>query len=349
MARDLFIHIGLPKTGSTALQTFFAKNRDALLEKSVDYLPIGNFAEAKAGQISSGNGALLARSMLPEKNEAYLPWNQERVSGAFKAAVAKSGSIAMLLSSELFALAEVPAWSNLLTLCREFDLSVTFLAVLRNQCDWVSSSYLQRIKRHKLTQDSDEAIRRVYLEAKYLKYNSYFASLSPLVNGRIGLISYDQVSSKGLIPAMMSRIGVTDLSSFTVDKAPINITPTPEEIAFLRICNQFNPDMTFSDVLAMPLANANHSGSSQRWTAINPTLREKIQANFAEENKSLMATFNLPGDFFGQPCANYVDLEAISISMPTLSMLLARYLTTYDRRIRALSHEVATVKRAQHK
>ena len=65
---------------------------------------------------------------------------------------------------------------------------MTFLAVLRNQCDWVSSSYLQRIKRHRLTQDSDEAIRRVYLEAKYLKYNSYFAALSPLVNGRIGLM-----------------------------------------------------------------------------------------------------------------------------------------------------------------
>ncbi len=349
MARDLFIHIGLPKTGSTALQTFFARNREALLAKSVDYLPIGNFAEAKAGQISSGNGALLARSMLPEKNEAYLPWNQERVSGAFKAAVAKSGAIAMLLSSELFALAEVPAWSNLLTLCREFDLSVTFLAVLRNQCDWVSSSYLQRIKRHRLTQDSDEAIRRVYLEAKYLKYNTYFAALSPLVNGRIGLISYDQVSSKGLIPATMSRIGITDMASFTLDKAPINITPSPEEIAFLRLCNQFSPDMTFSDVLATPMANANHSAPSKRWTAINPALREKIQANFAEENKNLQTTFSLPNDFFSEPCANYVNLEEVSISMPTLSMLLARYLTTYDRRIRALSGEVASVKRAQHK
>ena len=57
---------------------------------------------------------------------------------------------------------------------------------------------------------------------------------------------------------------------------------------------------------------------------------------------------NLPNNFFGAPCANYVDLESVAISMPTLSLLLARYLTTYDRRIRSISHEIAALKRGQN-
>jgi hypothetical protein len=349
VARDLFIHIGLPKTGSTALQTFFARNRERLLEKSIDYLPIGNFAEARAGQVASGNGALLARAMLPEKDEAYLPWSQERVSGAFKAAVARSNAGSILLSSELFALAGMPAWSNVLSFCRELDLSVTLLAVVRNQCDWISSTQLQTIKRHRQTRISEESIRRVYPQTKFLNYHSYFSALSPLVGGRIGFVSYDKVSSKGLIPALMGRIGITDLSSFTIDNTPINITPSPEEIAFLQLCNQFNPDQPFSDVLAAPLNGLDRSAPPARWTIISPALQQTIQASFADENRNLLKSFNLPDDFFGQPCANYVDLQSVSISVPTLSILLARYLTSYDRRIRALAHEIASLKRMDGK
>jgi hypothetical protein len=349
LKRNLVIHIGIPKTGSTALQSFFARNRSPLVEKSIDYLPIGNFAEAKAGQISSGNGALVARSMLPEKSEAYLPWSRERVGRAFMSAVARSNSATLLLSSELFALAELSAWSNLLAFCKQSDLAVTFVAVLRNQCDWVSSSYLQKIKRHRLIQDPDEAIRRVYLEAKYLRYHSYFSELAKIADGGIHFIPYDKVSSKGLIPAMLDRIGITDLSPYVQDLAPINITPSPEEIAFLRLCNQFNPDMTFSDVLATPLEQTIESKPTQRWTAISPALRDEIQAHFVEENKKLISAFNLASDFFGAPCTNYVDTKSISISTPTLAFLLARYLTTYDRRIRSLSHEIATLKKSQNK
>jgi hypothetical protein len=331
VARDLFIHIGLPKTGSTALQTFFARNRERLLEKSIDYLPIGNFAEARAGQVASGNGALLARAMLPEKDEAYLPWSS------------------ILLSSELFALAGMPAWSNVLSFCRELDLSATLMAVVRNQCDWISSTQLQTIKRHRQTRISEESIRRVYPQTKFLNYHSYFSALSPLVSGRIGFVSYDKVSSKGLIPALMGRIGITDLSSFTIDNTPINITPSPEEIAFLQLCNQFNPDQPFSDVLAAPLNGLDRSAPPARWTIISPALQQTIQASFADENRNLLKSFNLPDDFFGQPCANYVDLQSVSISVPTLSILLARYLTSYDRRIRALAHEIASLKRMDGK
>ena len=87
MNRQLIIHIGLPKTGSTAAQTFFARNREALLSHSIDYLPIGEFHDGEIGRIASGNGAYLARSMLPRSDGAYLRWEEDRVRDALLAAI----------------------------------------------------------------------------------------------------------------------------------------------------------------------------------------------------------------------------------------------------------------------
>src|SRR5689334_3208476 len=113
MQRELVIHIGLPKTGSTALQNFLSRNRAVLLESSVDYLPIGEFNEGASGQIASGNGAFVARSMLPPEDPAFLHWDEPRIGPEFEKAVEASKAKRMLISSELFALPRIDAWGKL--------------------------------------------------------------------------------------------------------------------------------------------------------------------------------------------------------------------------------------------
>ena len=91
MAQELIIHIGLPKTGSTALQAFFSRNREELLKHSIDYLPMGEFRQGQAGGIASGNGAYVARSMLPAQDPAYLSWDESRIAETFRIVGAKLG------------------------------------------------------------------------------------------------------------------------------------------------------------------------------------------------------------------------------------------------------------------
>ena len=41
--KELIIHAGMPKNGSSALQVIFAKNYDALKNLSIDYFKVGDF------------------------------------------------------------------------------------------------------------------------------------------------------------------------------------------------------------------------------------------------------------------------------------------------------------------
>ena len=54
MRKDLIFHIGLPKTGSTAIQAFLARNIEILDEHGISY-PFITEETASAGRVSEGN------------------------------------------------------------------------------------------------------------------------------------------------------------------------------------------------------------------------------------------------------------------------------------------------------
>src|SRR5574337_886262 len=97
--KEIILHLGMPKTGTSALQVFFARNHAALQECSIDYLQIGEFGLGLKGSISSGNGSHLARTLLPAAAPARIA-DGEHHEREFIAAVDKSISDVGLVSSE---------------------------------------------------------------------------------------------------------------------------------------------------------------------------------------------------------------------------------------------------------
>ena len=99
--KQIVLHIGMPKTGTSALQVFLARNHAALKEHATDYFQIGEFNLGLKGSISSGNGSFLARTLLPPNSPAWIA-DGERYHAEFHAAVRASTADVGIVSSEMF-------------------------------------------------------------------------------------------------------------------------------------------------------------------------------------------------------------------------------------------------------
>src|SRR4051812_30228481 len=61
----LYIHLGAPKTGTSALQSAFASHTHQFLDHNVVYPHFRTLENASAGSVSSGNGVPLAKLLNP--------------------------------------------------------------------------------------------------------------------------------------------------------------------------------------------------------------------------------------------------------------------------------------------
>src|SRR5262245_32437656 len=130
--KSLVLHVGIPKTGSSALQVCWAQNREALLSQSLDYFELGDFLLGLRGKISSGNGAHLARSFLRPQAEAHMP-NREQQLATLDRKISESRCETGLLSSELFVFADDARLAEFAGWLLERDISLQFFYFIRDQ------------------------------------------------------------------------------------------------------------------------------------------------------------------------------------------------------------------------
>lgn len=132
MKKKLYLHIGMGKTGTTALQDFFAHNRDALAQVGISYPERGIMSNAHH----------LLSPHIPRFLEGQ--WQFEQVD-QWAPAVAEEEPGAILLSSELMAWAdEAKARKFCAQVSAWFDVHV--VVYLRRQDNIIMASYNQQIK-----------------------------------------------------------------------------------------------------------------------------------------------------------------------------------------------------------
>lgn len=177
--KRIFLHCGMPKTGSSALQVQMAQSRASLLSHGYNYLPIGDIKQAEQGQITSGNGAFLARAYLSPEHPANLTARRGELTDEFRREIARA-ECNVILSSEFFSATPRPLLSQLAAELSDLG-EVTFIFFVREQLNALASSYIQQVKRHMLTQYPDEFFARWDGYKSPLMYHSYFTTLSAKV------------------------------------------------------------------------------------------------------------------------------------------------------------------------
>lgn len=147
--RTIYIHAGLPKTGTTSIQVFLASHRKELLEQGFLYPEISLPADV--------SGLLGTEIFMPEVHHSLAVSNSGR--DAVELALQKlgrdpwdivreqfdtSGANNMILSSEMFAM-EAKS-SNLGENLKRFgDCTIVIILLVRRTDRWAESLYLQRV------------------------------------------------------------------------------------------------------------------------------------------------------------------------------------------------------------
>jgi hypothetical protein len=342
--KELIFHIGSPKTGSSALQVFLAKNRPALLKKGVDYLPIGEIALGAAGKVSSGNGAFLSRSILPGEATASIP-DGERYVQEFFDAVAGSKADLGIVSSELFFGANSQALSALIARLREMGVKPRCFYFIRSQVQSLASTYMQLVKRHGCTEQPADYVAREYKRRKFLRHHSYYLAQCDLFD-RPNVICriYEAAieSENGLFHAMLEALSIGS-DGLKFDIPDINTSISTRDLSIMLLLNRFHPRMKFSDMVIDNAVQFGSAASGQIHNFLPHALVEEIDRYFEEENARMAKECFHRAELF-PPRASRSEQEHVSIdnlSMPDLIGFFGGLLVRYDERLASLESRLS--------
>jgi len=145
----LLLHVGMSKTGSSALQVAFVQHRELLERHGLTYPADPSDVSAAQGGITSGNGIRLARYLVPglARADADLDTVLDRALGP----VRRGSGGDLLLSSEFLWHFDPERLATAVDRCRELGYTVAAVGYVRDVAGHALSEYSQQVKRHRFT------------------------------------------------------------------------------------------------------------------------------------------------------------------------------------------------------
>jgi len=350
--KELIFHIGTPKTGSSALQVFLAKNRQNLLTKHVDYFSIGEIALGAAGKVSSGNGAYLSRCVLRAGAPARIVAGERHIREFFDAVQSSNADVG-IISSELFADAEDEALSAIITQLREMGIVARCFYFVRRQVQCLASAYMQQVKRHGCTEQPADYVRRAYKHIRFLRHHSFYreqCDLFGLPNVMCRTYETAIATKNGLLNAMMNALNI-DSEGLDFEVNDVNTSISTRELSIMLLLNRFHPRMKFSDMVIENATQFGSAASGQVHNFLPRALVEEVDRYFADENADIARKYFHRAQLFA-PLVLPSEPQAVSVddlSMPDLIAFFGGLLVRYDERLAALEERLTKQNAAESK
>lgn len=228
MSKKLFIHIGPPKTGTSALQWFLHSQRDSIVNEGILY------PEDDAHNWWSHRrlGFALRQKLDPKNDE--VPDFQVTLAEIL-AQVERSDAGTIILSSEEFFLLKADAVNRLLNSFSDFDTRIVLYA--RRQDDAYISSFTQKVKmpRRHFTEPAQAFLNTPTRMSKGLDYYRRASIWSKkLGKDRLVVRLYDEVED--IRADFMSLLGNDKLVKLALQTQAesSNISPSLEAIEHIR-------------------------------------------------------------------------------------------------------------------
>lgn len=254
MFNKIYLHIGLPKTGTSYLQNALdALSRSGLLAHT-SYPVLNNNDDHTT--IQSGNGEAIAFQLLSKEVPDFCAQTVTRLTEKLLAA-ADHSKANLLISSEHFSDADTSRMLYFLDILKAHSVSIEVLLFVRPVDRLCHSRYHQEVKRHAESRAYGADFFRTFCE-RLLKQVESIGSLPCSVN----LFDYKR---RGLLAVLLKFLGEDPDVQISFTDQTVNRSLTDEELRLLRQINALFKRPELSTCI------------SDRWIYANPQARSKVE------------------------------------------------------------------------
>jgi hypothetical protein len=286
----LWIHIGMPKTGTTALQGFLHSNPDFLAAHGIRYLASGRDRGTGVGQLICHNAMAVDMS----RNWSRTPETQAQ---DFRAEYDRHRNEHCIISSEMFFGRDLASLYE--RVIAPMQTEVTILVYLRRFDDFIEADYKQRAKNGRVIagQVDDfvrQRIERIETDPDHMNFGTIFADIRRAIpEARIlpRLYLREEMAGGNVITDAMSVLGV---SPETVPLPETNANRSLSRLASEAI-GLFDPRLGFDKKRRRRLARALQAMEDPRLFRRNDVLtaaeRKAICDLLEKRNADMRKTF----------------------------------------------------------
>lgn len=280
-----FLHIGPPKTGSSSIQNFMARNRAELKRHAVLY-----------PKLTSAKGT-------PSKRHGVLRRSDERFGPiaeanwrTLEASLAETG-MNVVLSSEFFcdAFRQMEELDGFLDVFDRHGYRVRIVAYVRDQPDWLNSWYVENQKRLSGLQDFSDYAAAVATSGRVNPWR-YLENIIDNPRLSLDLVRFEQAAQAGLEIDFARRVGVpadADLKTYRVRNPNAGAKTV---YAAQKIMERAGPDLNRSSRFRTVFrhfrkAFERFNGPAQPFSAIDDETYAAISADYRDGNARLADRF----------------------------------------------------------
>ena len=280
MKKKLYIHIGRPKVGSTAIQSFLRTNRKTLLKNGILY-PVTGERQNASHQLAAvllGDGNKKAK--LPSAESLYRDLIDE---------IESSTAPTCIISSENFYF--VPPKRVAKALAGKFDVRI--ICYVRRQDEVLVSSYIQEMRDDTLDEEERDDIDRYLKRPDRLSFLDYqdmmdkWASAFGVENIIVRVYEKGQLNGD-LFNDAMDAIGLPLTEEYKKPKKRVNATPSSDVLEIIKLVNKFPASVMIRNQIKRYLVEISENiGSSDRFdsTRIFSTKQKRdVLARFRKSN-----------------------------------------------------------------
>ncbi|MBN1883555.1 MAG: hypothetical protein JW885_15415 [Deltaproteobacteria bacterium] len=300
--KTLYLHIGPPKTGTSALQAFFAENYRVLKRKGVLYPKTGR---AKTGRAKLAGHHYMINSITQYQHERYRPKKTftEYVIDLKK----ESRNFQRVLLSSEFMYFDID--SNDLVCLKEIFSRIFIIAYIRRQTEHMKSNYNEQVK---------TGHDRILTIQEYVKHYAKLRWFQTLLNygdlfGKENIIvhPYEKQQFQGgtIFSDFLRILGLDFDDTYVLPQEEVNQSLLMDDLEYKRMINMLNLEKKQTKSFMAPLIM--HS-SSKRGTEkvflrnqdfLSPQEHLDIIERFAETNATIAREYlgRADGQLFYDP------------------------------------------------